>query len=418
MADPIKQNKSNTQTKNKDPTILKNNKNKHKKDDPMLKCTNCKKEYSEELPKQRCSCGEPLQLPKQTGKPTKETNTWKKYQEFYKPKINLHESLGEGQTPLKKSKKLSNKSRINIYLKNETINPTWSFKDRGTFIAIQKAKRLGYDSIGTVSTGNMAASVAAYGAHNNLKTTILVPEKIPKQKLKTIKIYNPQIIKVKGNYGKLYQKSLEIQNKKDIYFINSDNPYRVEGYKTIAYEIINQTEETPDYISIPTSSGGLFRGIIKGLEELKDSNIIEKIPKPIAAQTKGCAPIHQAHQNNETKITKTEKQETIAKAIANPNPPSGNEVLRKLKQHKGQTKQINNQKIQTTQKELAKEGIFAQPASTTGIAATKKLKQKNKIKEQTDIISIITGAGLKYMKNIKFNTKPETIKIQKLQSRI
>lgn len=255
--------------------------------------------------------------------------------------------------------------------------------------------KLGFRKIGTVSTGNMAASVASYGQRFGLETYILLSSTIPEEKLLPIAVYEPNLIKVLGDYGELYFKSLEIGRKNGIYFINSDDPFRIEGYKTISFEIVESF--VPDYVLIPTSSGGLFRGILKGFLELKESKIIEEIPTLICVQAQGCSPIYKAFIEGKDRIVHFKNPNTIAHAIENPYPPSGNDVLRKLRKYKGFCIAVSDEEILNAQKELAKEGIFAQPASTVGIAALKRLRREKEISKGERIVSIITGSGLKFL---------------------
>ena len=371
---------------------------------PNLICTKCKKAFPIDQVYPRCNiCNEPLELEKITKGNINRGNTLsqtilERYADFLPfTKIDKAISLHEGFTPLVGSARLSSELGIkNILFKNESQNPTWSFKDRGTVTGVQHAISLGYKRIGTVSTGNMAASVAAYGAKAGLKTFILVSTGIPPEKLKPISIYDPILIRVDGDYGKLYFDSIDIGKQNGIYFINSDVPFRVEGYKTIAFEICEQMNfEAPDYVIIPTSSGGNIRGIMKGFEEFKLCGLTEKVPKMVCAQASGCAPIYNAYIKNAEAISRVANPHTIAHAIKNPYPPSGNEVLRKIRESGGTVIAVTDNEILKAQRQMAKIGIFAQPASAVPLASVKKLKEQNFIGENATVICIVTGAGLK-----------------------
>ncbi len=370
-----------------------------------LVCTKCGIVHSIKSTYFRCqSCGEPTEVEKiehgkiKTKNPLRQ-NIMERYQEFLPFKeIDSALSLGEGFTPLVKGYKTSKALELNdVYFKNESQNPTWSFKDRGTLLGIQHALKLGYKRIGTVSTGNMAVSVAAYGSKAGFETFIFVKNDLAPEKLNPIAIYNPHLIKVDGDYGKLYFKSLEIGNKNDIYFINSDVPFRVEGSKTIAYEICEQLNfDMPDYVIVPTSAGGNIRGIIKGFDEFKSAGLINKIPRIVCAQASGCSPITNGFIKNHKSIERIENPQTIAHGIENPFPPSGNEVLRQLEEKNGLCISVDDESILKAQKLLASDGIFGQPASAVPVAAIEKLKKQKILKGDEKIVCIVTGSGLKY----------------------
>lgn len=372
-----------------------------------MNCTACNKPSNNS----RCPlCNEPVQMPLITKGEVKPGKTYfEKYADFLPFKDN-NISMQEGATPLIKSNILQN-----LYLKNETQNPTWSFKDRGTITAILHAIKQGYTKIGTVSTGNMAVSVAAYGAKANLKTYILVGKTIPAEKIGPIAAYGVNVIKVDGDYGKLYFKSLEF---KDIAFLNSDVPARIEGYKTIAFEISEQLNYA-DYVIVPTSAGGNIRGILKGFIEFFKAGIIPKIPTIVCAQAKGCAAIVDAYEKGLDKVQRISAPDTIAHAIRNPYPPSGNEVLRKLKQHNGLFVSVTDEEILLAQKQLASEGLFVQPASAVSVAAARKLRKNNTITPEESIVCILTGSGLKYTKILeKFNYTTNEIAINDLKEHL
>lgn len=375
--------------------------------DYQLICTNCNKSYEKESKDFRCdNCNEPLELEDIKQGKINQGNiltqrSLERYQDFY-PYLNMESlsetSLNEGFTSLNPSDKLAKEFDIkSIYFKNETQNPTWSFKDRGTVTGLLRAIDLGYKKIGTVSTGNMATSVAAYGARAGLETYILVQEGIADEKKKPIAIYGPKLVEVDGDYGKLYDESFNIGNDNDIYFINSDAPYRVEGYKTIAFEICEQLNfKVPDYVIVPTSAGGDIRGIEKGFREFLNVGLIDKIPKMVLVQAEGCSPIYNAFKDKKLEIERVDGPDTIAHAIENPYPPSGNQALRMLKKNGGLAIAVSDNEILKAQKRLASLGLFVQPASATSLAAIERLYKDNILKESDSIVCILTGSGLKY----------------------
>lgn len=373
--------------------------------DAKLICTNCDEVYEQETKTFRCTkCDEPLELELVTNAKINEGNVLEqnilgRYSEFY-PYLdnNVDISLGEGFTSLIKSNFLTNKIGIKgVYFKNEGENPTWSFKDRGTITGVTRAINLGFKGIGTVSTGNMAASVSAYGAKAKIDTIILVKEEIADEKLKPIAVYGSKLVKVRGDYGKLYLESIKLGYENGFYFINSDSPFRVEGYKTIAFEIFEQLNHNiPDYVIVPTSAGGDIRGIEKGFRELKACGLTEKTPKIIAVQAAGCAPIATAFKNGREKIERFSNPHTIAHAIENPYPPSGNQVLRMIKKNGGIAVDVDDDEIINAQKLLAEEGIFGQPASVTSLAALIKLKEEKYLSEDDIVVNIVTASGLKF----------------------
>jgi threonine synthase len=322
-----------------------------------------------------------------------------RYRDFFPFQgIDQEISLGEGFTPLVKARETGRRLGINsLFFKNETVNPTWSFKDRGTMLGVQYAVALGYERIGTVSTGNMGASVAAYGARMRLRTYILVDSQLAQEKIAPITIYDATLIKVEGDYGELYYRSIEIGEKEGIYFINSDAPFRVEGSKSIAYEICEQLNyNVPDFVIVPTSAGSNLRGILKGFVEFTRAGLILGIPTFVCAQAEGCSPIVNAGLQGKEKIERITDSHTIAHAIENPYPPSGNEILRKLKEYKGIFVAVSDEEILRAQRSLAVEGIFAQPAAAVPIAALKRLIERGAITPDDKVVCIVTGSGLKY----------------------
>lgn len=387
-----------------------------------LVCTGCHKEYPLDKIFPRCdNCQEPLEvkisLSQRFNKNRKisSESILEHYAAFYPfPWIDNQLSLQEGFTPLVKVDKLARLLEIdNLYLKNETVNPTWSFKDRGTYVGVQHALSSGCNYIGTLSSGNMAASVAAYGARAGLKTIILVSANMPLEKLNPILIYQPILIRVQGDYGQMYYESLKIGQEQGIYFLNSDVPFRVEGSKSIAFEICEQLDySVPDYVLIPTSSGGNARGILKGFLEFFEGGLIKKLPKIVCIQLAGCAPIYEAWIRNKDRITPIQEPQAIDNAIANPFPPSGNELLRKLRKYEGSITTVTDNEALQGQLMLAQEGIFAQPAAAVSVIALQKLKKEGIISKKSHCVVLVTGAGIKYtgiLERHKFNVSTGTL---------
>lgn len=391
-------------------------------------CTNCNRRYTITQTYPRCkACNEPLEVELITnGKVNKENLVGQtilaRYRDFL-PFERTYEriSLGEGFTPLVRAGETATRLGTDaLFFKNEAQNPTWSFKDRGTLLGVQSALAMGYEKIGTVSTGNMAVSVAAYGAKAGLKTYVLVDSQLPEEKIAPIAIYDPILIKVKGNYGALYHRSIVIGEQEGICFINSDVPFRVEGSKTIAYEICEQLSfDVPHYVIVPTSAGGNLRGIMKGFVEFKMAGLISEVPTFVCAQAEGCNPIVKAGLRGKGRVETVTHPHTIAHAIENPNPPSGNEILRKLREYKGVFVDVSDAEILQAQRSLAVEGIFAQPAAAVSFASLKKLMDRRIITGGKKVVCIVTGSGLKYPEALRGqNLRVDSCKIDELRSKI
>lgn len=313
--------------------------------------------------------------------------------------------LGEGNTPLLRLFQIEKRlgATFPIYAKNEMVNPTHSFKDRGTAVVVQKAMALKIKKIGTVSTGNMAASTAAYGAKAGLKTFILLKEDASLEKTLSTGIYGAYLIRVKGNYGELFKESYRIGKKGGIYFANSCDPYRLEGYKITSFEIYFQLgKRAPDYIFVPVSSGGHLVGLILGFFDLQREGLIKRLPHFIGIQASGCSPIVQSWKKNLREIKPVEKPQTIAHAISNPSPPAGKLVLKLLRELDGEMLAVTDEDIMRAQSELASlEGLFCDPASATTLAGLKKWQRLNRSSKVREAILVLTGAGLKDLTPVK-----------------
>jgi threonine synthase len=333
-----------------------------------------------------------------------------KYQSFLPlARIDRNLSLGEGDTPLVRLENVRRKYRLPVvYAKNEALNPTHSFKDRGTAVAVQKAVALGIRRIGTVSTGNMAGSTAAYGAKAGLKTIVLLKEDTPREKAVAAGVYGPVLVKVKGDYGDLFEASREIGRKHGIYFMNSVDPLRLEGYKVTGYEVFQQLgKRVPRYLFVPVSSGGHLIGLLRAFIDLKEEGLAAEVPMFVGVQAKGCSPLARAFARGRSRYSKFPRPETIAHAISNPSPPGGNLALRLVRDYGGVIIAVTDNEIIAAQRDLAElEGIFSDPASATVLAALIRLSKKRKLNLREEVVLVVTGSGLKTMESLEHQDIP------------
>jgi len=363
-----------------------------------IQCFDCGKIYSKDQIVFQCKCGGSLDVI-YNYKEIKRKITWHllrkrpfnhwRYREFFPVTDNKNIiSLGEGGTPLVKSKN-SDKT----YFKLEGLNLTGSFKDRGTTVEISKAREFNIKKVACASTGNMGASISAYCARASMKAKIFLPRNIRKTIVKQIQVHGADIEIVRGPYAAAEEKA-NLEHKKTGIYLMGDYPYRGEGEKSVAYEIIDDIK--PDYIFCPIGNATLISAVWKGLKELKICGLIKKMPKLVGVQAKGCAPVVRAfNQNKEMKLVKNPK--TIATAIACGYPIDGHKALKALKECKGKAIAVSDNEILKARRELAKkQGIDAEPSGAVAYAGLKKLNlPKNKIK-----VVIVSGSGLKDLENV------------------
>ena len=378
----------------------------------MLECSICGSTHPLEKQIYRCSkCNYPLEVRydytllspslARKLKTRRDQSIWR-YRELL-PVCDLSSivSLAEGGTPLTRSVNLARQLGIeNLYLKDETRNPTGSFKDRGSSIGVSMARQIGVKAVGCVSTGNMAVSVAAYSARAGLRCVILISANTPSQKVLPMVTYGANIIMMEKPYPEIFETGLDISKEFNIYWIHSDAPMRIEGQKTCAFEIWEQLgQKVPDKVIIPVSSGGNISSHWKGWRELKQIGIIDKLPAMVAIQAAGSAPIVQAFNNGENIVTPLKKATTIAHAICNPQPPSGNRTLRLLYESQGTAAMVSDQEMLNTRVLLAEtEGLLAEVSSAASIAVIPKLLENGFIKKSETVVCVVTGTGLKDIK--------------------
>jgi threonine synthase len=378
-----------------------------------LECRFCEKDFAYDPFSPFCpDCREPLLVPSpekpRAFHPDKALSL-DRFREFLPlPEIDPALSLGEGSTPLLALDRLSAKLGLPaLFAKNETMNPTLSFKDRGTAVAVQNARRMGFKRIGTVSTGNMAASTAAYGARAGLETIVLLKEGTPEENILMAGIHRPRLIVVEGDYGRLFRESLVLGRKHGILFMNSIDPFRIEGYKLTGFEIFLQTGgRIPDYLFLPLSSGGHLVGLLKSFIELKQLGFADRIPVVVGVQAEGCAPLARAFAAGAPRFSPFENPGTIAHAISNPHPPAGNLVLKMMKEQGGLITAVSDREMLKAQGLLASEGLFCQPDSATTLAALVNLTRSKVVPRDAAAVLVVTGSGLKNLKVLEGSPLP------------
>ncbi len=327
-------------------------------------------------------------------------NIWQRYLDFLpfkEVKPELH--LGEGNTSLiRADQRLQEFTGINnLFLKNETQNPTWSFKDRGSLACIYMAKEMKENITATISSGNMGNSIAAYGAKAGIKVIVFVPEFVPKEKIFSMFIHGAKIIRVKADdYSKMKKHILGLAKKLKLRIVSGNGPIRVEGYKLTAFEMYEQMKKrVPDYIAVPTSACGHIRGIFKGYWELQKAGFIDKLPRMIIVQAKNNSPVVSAIQQGKDQVIPFSNFHTIAEAITTGNPMGGKELIHKVKKYHWLAESVTEEEILQSQRKFGETGYFVEPASATSLYAVKKLFEAGKIEKDATVVLILTGTGLK-----------------------
>ena len=304
-------------------------------------------------------------------------------------------SLREPATPLIESKALGKKLGCNLYFKVEGKNPTGSFKDRGSSIDISVAKELGAKAVILASTGNMAASCACYAAAAKIPCFVLVPEGVPVTKLAQVIAFGGHIVQIKGTYNDA-AKLAEIIARKMGFYLAGDYAFRVEGQKTAAFEIIDQLFfQTPSLVILPIGCGTNIAAYAKGFHEYHQLGLLHQIPRLMGVQAEGACAVVKSYLEKKQTITPLEKIDTIASAIAVPNPIDGIKALNAIHSTHGTAISVSDQEILEAQYMLStEEGLFVESASAATFAALLKTSFHKKNSSEK-IICVLTGDGLK-----------------------
>ncbi len=311
-------------------------------------------------------------------------------------------SLGEGGTPLislTRSLNIVNKA-INVYVKFEGSNPTGSFKDRGMTVGVTIAKNIGVEGIIVASTGNTAASAAAYAARAGLRCVVVLPKGgVARGKIAQALLYGAEIKEVDGVFDDALEEvfmEVVINGGRRLYPLNSYNPWRLEGQKTVAFEIVDELSFVPDTVIVPVGNAGNISAIWKGFKELYSYGLINKLPKMVGVQAAGAAPLAMTWKLGIDELYAIENPQTIASAIKIGKPVNWLKALRAVRESNGTFITVTDDEILAAMRALAVfEGIGVEPASATTFAGFKKLVEDNFIDRSEVVVLIATGHALK-----------------------
>jgi len=316
--------------------------------------------------------------------------------ENYRDRLPVHDdtriiSLGEGNTPLIRLNNIPKllDTDVDIYIKYEGLNPTGSFKDRGMTMAVTKAVEEGSRAIICASTGNTSAAAAAYAARAGITAFVLIPEgKIAMGKLAQAMMHGSVVIQIQGNFDDGMRLVKEVAEEAPVTIVNSINPYRLQGQKTAAFEIMEELGTAPDYHCLPVGNAGNITAHWMGYSEYADHGIVNNRPTMVGYQAAGAAPFIAGKM--------IDNPETVATAIRIGHPQSWDKAWVVQKESNGWFDQCEDDLILAAQKLLAeKEGIFCEPASATSLAGAMRDIQSGKIKAGSKVVCTLTGHGLK-----------------------
>jgi threonine synthase len=359
-----------------------------------IKCSTCGQSTSNVLNYKCPSCSKPLDFQLHYNFEAekirkKDYSVWR-YAKFF-PYIKETEitTLGEGWTPLVKFSD-------NTHLKLESLNPTGSFKDRGSttlISALHKSVKKARGYISEDSSGNAGASIAAYVARAGLNAKIYVPENVSGPKFNQTQFYGAEVVKVSGSRSKVAEEAQKTEKGK-FYVGHILHPLFRDGIRSLAYEIAEQLDwHVPERVYLPVSAGTLLLGVINGFKHLTKSNVIETMPKIVACQTRQVSPLY--HHFKNLHYTAPSTITSIADALVSVNPPLLNLMVKNLRETDGDAVMVEEDEIFNAFRTLARKGFFVEPSSAVAYAAYKKQLNNKEVSKDDNTLIILTGTGLK-----------------------
>src|SRR5215216_2175639 len=308
-------------------------------------------------------------------------------------------SLGEGNTPLYDAPRSADYCRLQrLRLKHQGCNPTGSFKDTGMTVAVTQARKLGARFVACASTGNTAASLAAYAARADLPCAIIVPGgQVSHAKLAQALDYGAKVLEVEGNFDSCMSVIRELSEDGSVYLVNSINPFRIEGQKTVAFELAEQLEwRVPDHLVLPGGNLGNSSAFGKGFRELLQSGFIDRTPRITVVQAAGAAPFARFYAGDEhSAFVNEEHPKTLASAIKIGAPVSWPKAWRAVSETGGAVLTVTEQEIADAKAVIGRDGIGCEPASATTVAGIRKLVSDGVIKQDETVVAVLTGHLLK-----------------------
>jgi threonine synthase len=368
-----------------------------------LQCVRCGRTYPKDVIRYRCDCGDSLEIVYDYStlhvtweELRKRTFCHWRYKEFY-PDLKKSDiiTMGEGGTALVSSHNIAKEAGAGeIMFKLESINPTGSFKDRGSTIEISEAYAYGARDIACASTGNMGASVAAYCARGGIHCTIYVPDDTAPIKLLQMEAHGADIRTVRGDYTMAARVAKKQFEEKGVY-LAGDYPYRGEGEKSVGFEIMDQIHDELDYIACPIGNGTLLHGVWKSLKEMKMAGLIRQLPKILGVQAEGCNTVARAFLEGKDTIEPV-LPHTLMDAVACGDPLDGSWALRALRESKGAGITVSDNEASCARDLLAKkEGIFAELSGALSTAGLLKAYGQGLVPRDATVVALVTGHGLK-----------------------
>ncbi len=305
-------------------------------------------------------------------------------------------TLGEGNTSLVQGKRTAEWAGVgDLRFKHLGWNPTGCFKDLGMTVGISEAKFVGARAVGCASTGNTAASLAAYAARAGLAAKVYLPAgKVSSNKLAQSIDFGAEVVQIEGNFDAALETLL--RSHSDLYFLNSINPFRVEGQKTAMFELLEQLAwHVPDYVFVPGGNLGNSSAFGKAFEEMKSAGLIHTIPRLVVVQAEGANPFARMWRSRALELNPETHPETAATAIRIGNPRSWRKALRAVQQTGGMVLDVTDEEIAEAKSEIGRDGIGCEPASAATLAAVRKLILDGTLDSQATVVAVLTGHALK-----------------------